>query len=237
MKNSIIVVVVLYLIVGCAPKVSVDLSVTNPPLKYAQEVVILSLTDLVPEAAIFIGSVKVGDAGFTADCDYPVMIEKANIEARKAGGNLLKIRVHDTPDFKSTCHRITADIYYLDDVGALADQVQESAYFDSSASYAMLHIYRSGGTGALLNYKVHLGAQELCRVKANSSQSIIITREGPNELWAKTESKSAVPINIEFGKDYYLRCGVSMGFLVGRPSLTLVDKSTGKAESQAIGDK
>jgi hypothetical protein len=28
-----------------------------------------------------------------------------------------------------------------------------------------------------------------------------------------------------------------MGFLVGRPSLTLVDKSTGKAESQAIGDK
>jgi hypothetical protein len=39
-----------------------------------------------------------------------------------------------------------------------------------------------------------------------------------------------VPIDVVFGKSYYLRCGIKMGALVGRPTLELVDYQTGKAE-------
>jgi hypothetical protein len=46
--------------------------------------------------------------------------------------------------------------------------------------------------------------------------------------------KTEIPIEIEFGKEYYIRCGVSMGAFVGKPSFTLVDNRTGKAEFDAI---
>jgi len=56
-------------------------------------------------------------------------------------------------------------------------------------------------------------------------------------LWAKTEAKSEVPIKIEFGKVYYVRCSISMGAFVGRPKVELVDNARGKREYNAIQQK
>ena len=237
MKKLFFVSIVLLFIVGCAPRVALDIKTTQPPLSYNMEVVVIGLKEVVPESAQYIGTVKVGDSGFTVDCDYPIIIEKAEIEARKSGGNLLKITSHKTPGIMSTCHQITADIYHVEDLTLLGEMAEESAFFDSTANYAMLHVYRTGSAGAFISYKVHLGDRELVPVKHNSEQSIMILQEGPNEIWAQTESRTAIPINVEFGRDYYLRCGITMGLLVGRPSLTLVDKSTGKMEIEALRAK
>ncbi len=229
---------IMILLLGCAPRVTINIDGEQSPLDFREDVWVLNIDETVPEGAQFIGTVKVGDSGFTIDCDYQAVIEKAEMEARKAGGNLIKITEHKLPDLASNCHRITAKIYNLKDI----DQVEfksssESAYFDTTANYALLHVYRPGSSGALLSYTIHLGDIELCRVKAKSYETVMITKEGPNELWAKTESKVAIPVDIEFGKEYYLRCGVSMGIFVGRPSLTLVDNLTGKTEFENLAGK
>jgi hypothetical protein len=58
-----------------------------------------------------------------------------------------------------------------------------------------------------------------------------------NTLWAKTESKVEIPVDIEFGKEYYLRCGMGMGIMVGRPMLQLVDRGQGKLQYNSIKNK
>lgn len=238
MKKTILLFFCFVFLVGCAPRVMVDLSQDQTPLDFRQKVVVLDLPDIVPPNARLIGIVKVGDSGFTFDCDFPVVLEKAEIEARKAGGNLLKITEHKTPDFKSTCHRITAEIYFLENIDQQIFVTNtEPEYFDTTANYALIHIYRKGSYGALVSYMLHLGDTELCRVNVNCQETVMVMPEGPNELWAKTESKLAIPINIEHGKEYYVRCGVSMGLFIGRPTLILVDNRTGKSEFEAKGKK
>ncbi|HPS13955.1 MAG TPA: hypothetical protein PLB87_11800, partial [Prolixibacteraceae bacterium] len=51
---------------------------------------------------------------------------------------------------------------------------------------------------------------------------------------ARTEVKDEIPIEIKFGNEYYIRCGITMGAFVGHPQLELVDKPSGKAEFQSI---
>ena len=64
-----------------------------------------------------------------------------------------------------------------------------------------------------------------------------IKKDGLNTLWAKTEAKSQVPIDIKLGKTYYLRCGIAMGAFVGQPKLELVDSKAGKPEFESFKAK
>jgi hypothetical protein len=116
----------------------------------------------------------------------------------------------------------------------------ETAEIDSAligADYAIINVYRTGGQGALISYDLHLGDSTICRVTNKFCESIKINKDGLNSLWAKTEAKSEVPIDVEFGKVYYVRCSISMGAFVGRPKVEIVDNSTGKREYNAIQQK
>ena len=89
----------------------------------------------------------------------------------------------------------------------------------------------------MIGYDLYLGDSLLCRVKNNSKQEIRIYSKGANKLWAKTESKAEVPIDITMGREYYLRCGIRMGVMVGRPELQLVDSREGQVEYNTIKTK
>lgn len=95
-------------------------------------------------------------------------------------------------------------------------------------------MYRSSPYGLLISYNLHLGDSVIARVPNNFAGEIIIRKEGPDTLWARTESKTDIPIEIGFGKVYYLRCGVKVGIMAGRPDLSLVDATIGKAEYNAV---
>lgn len=100
---------------------------------------------------------------------------------------------------------------------------------------ALLHIYRKNSlAGAAISYDLYLDDDKIFRVSNKSKTTIKITREGLNTLSAKTETKIELPINIEFGKEYYIRCGMKMGALMGRPKIEVVDNSTGKSEFEKI---
>ena len=234
--NILMIFTMLLVLYSCNPKVSTSISKTYPALDYKQEVAVIGLDKAEPKGAERLGQVKLGDTGFSTNCSYDVVIEAAKLEARKVGGNAIKITEHKLPTaLGSTCHRITAIILKVQNVGIYLQKEEEEILPD--VDYAILNVYRYGGTGALVDYDLHLGDSVICRVRNNYKTTIYIKKDGLNTLWAKTESKSEVPIKIEIGKTYYLRCSITMGAFVGRPKLELIDSKTGKGEFESFKAK
>jgi hypothetical protein len=96
---------------------------------------------------------------------------------------------------------------------------------------ALLHIYRRGSMkGAMISYTLHLDDEAIFKVKNNAKTTVSISAAGTHTLWAKTESKTEIPIDIQPGKEYYIRCGIKFGFFVGKPKIEIVDNQTGKTE-------
>ena len=226
--------VCILVLASCAPRITTTISRSYQPLDYREEVIVLGLQDAVPAGAEELGRIKIGDTGFSTNCGWNVVIDKARLEARKVGGNAIKITEHIPPNVMvSTCDRISAIILKVNNFSPVpAKPAIDSALLN--AGYALLHVYRRNGTGFLVNFDLHLGDSVICRVSNKWKTTLHISKDGLNSLWARTESKVEVPVNIKFGKEYYLRCGVTMGAFVGRPKLELVDNQTGKAEFESV---
>jgi len=221
---------------SCNPKISTSISKSYPALDYKQEVVVFGLDQPEPDNAEVLGQVKIGDAGLSTNCGYDIVMDKAKLEARKAGGNAIKIIEHKPPTaMGSTCHRITAKILKVENIENYTPKAEEEVLLN--VDYAILNVYRYSGTGALVSYDLYLGDSVICRVKNNFKTTLHIEKDGLNSLWARTEAKSEVPIDIKMGKTYYLRCEITMGAFVGRPKLELIDSKTGKAEFESFKAK
>jgi hypothetical protein len=234
-RYALLIMPVLFLFSSCNPKITTTISTSYSPLDYKKEVFVFGLNQPDPDNSQVLGQVKIGDTGFSTNCDYEVVIENAKLEARKVGGNAIKIIEHKLPNpLGSTCHRITAKILKVDNIEKIVHKEEEIIL---DMDYAILNVYRLKGPGSLVSYDLYLGDSLLCRVKNNYKTTIRIKKDGLNTLWAKTESKSEVPIDIKMGKTYYLRCGIKMGVLVGRPSLFMVDSYTGASEFETFKAK
>lgn len=219
-------------LVACNPKIATTMSKSYPPLDYREEVVVIGPDGMEPEFFELLGEVKVGDSGFTTNCSFETVLEEAKLAARKAGGNVIKITEHKLPSpLVSSCHRITARILRVENM--LSGKSDEEEYIPG-IEYAVLNVYRYSGPGAVIGYDLHLGDTVLCRVINNFKTTLHITRDGMNTLWAKTESKAEIPVDFEFGRVYYLRCSITIGALLGRPKLELVDAKTGKMEFESF---
>lgn len=232
--NGLLFITVLFLLNSCNPKVSTILSKEIPPIDYREEVIVIGLSEQEPQDSEFIGEVKITDTGFSTKCNYDIVISKAKLEARKAGGNAIKITEHKLPSaMGSSCHRITARILKTD--AAFVKSKVEEPILD--VDYAILNVYRYGGAGSLVSYDLHLGDSVICRVQNNFKTTLHIKKDGMNTLWSKTESKAEVPVNFEMGRTYYLRCGLAMGAFVGKPQLELINYNTGKTEFESFNAK
>src|SRR5665647_156074 len=207
--HSLLFITGLLFLNSCNPKISTSLSKKYPPLDYKQAVLLIGLDQTEPDGAEVLGKVKIGDGGFTTNCSYETVIDKAKMEARKVGGNAIKITEHKLPTaLGSSCHRITVKILRIENIDNYISKVEEEILSD--VDYAILNVYRYGGAGALIAYDLNLGDSVICRVKNNFKTTLHIKKDGLNSLWAKTEAKSEVPIDIKMGKTYYLRCGITM---------------------------
>ena len=105
----------------------------------------------------------------------------------------------------------------------------------SNGEYALLHIYRlPKAVGALMNYNIHIDKEVICRASNNWKTTVKVSTFGIKTLWAKTETKEEVSVDLVPGGVYYLRCSIKMGVLTGRPTLELVDNSIGESEFNSI---
>lgn len=217
-------------LLSCAPKIRTNVYHQFPELDFDQQINLLSQTDPLPSNAAKIGEVKVTDSGASTNCDLELVLDYAKYEARKIGGNLLKITHHQPPGFHSSCHQIEADIYRVDgsEIYSGNDPITADTSSVESLDYALLYVFRpKSNNGSLVRYNLHFGDSMIYRVKNSTREVFKIRKKGLNRIWAKTESLAEVGIDIEFGKEYFLQCGIVGGIMVGRPELELVDKRTG----------
>jgi hypothetical protein len=229
MKKALILPICIFLSLSCAPKVKTNLTSKHASLQYDEDVLVLEKSDSIPASAEILGTVKVGDSGMSTKCNLSQVLAKAKEQARIAGGNSIRIIEHKSPDFMSSCHRILAEVIRLDSESIERITVEDQ-FVDPTMDYSVLHVYRPRGTGGLVSYNLYLGDSLICRVTNKSRYQIRINKTGSTELWAKTESKASIPIELVNGKHYYLRCSVAMGVMVGRPSFELVSEKIGRKE-------
>ncbi|MDR2926684.1 MAG: hypothetical protein LBV41_00540 [Cytophagaceae bacterium] len=224
------------LFASCVPKISTQLIKHYSPIDYREEVAVLNTNDDLPKCYEKIGKVKIRDTGFSTDCEWDAVIDKAKFEARKNGGNVLKVVQYQPPTNSGSCPRIEALILKVDDTATLIAKAEKTT-IHPEADYALLHIYRLGGTGFLVNYDLLLNDEMIWRTGSNKKTTVKVFKEGVGTLRATTEAKREISVNIVFGKEYYIRCGIATGIMIGRPRLEIVDATLGRMEFELIKTK
>lgn len=106
------------------------------------------------------------------------------------------------------------------------------------ADSAVLYVYRPDNyTGFAVVYDLYAGNEKVGKVSNKSKLEVVLKQEGPLEVWAKTEKKVSVFLDVKFGETYYLKCGVATGAWVGHPDLMLVPSIQGEPEYARIKGK
>ena len=117
---------------------------------------------------------------------------------------------------------------------------QSVALQADTSKYALLYVYRPALlTGSLVGFNLHLtnsavNDSVIGRAKNNSKFVVKLYQEGKTQIYAQTESKRFVNIDVKFGKKYYLKCEIAMGLFVGRPKLDLTYPEQGDLDYENV---
>lgn len=99
-------------ITGCGPAVRVsDVEQEVVPREEACEVVMLQQGQHVKPNGEKIGSISIGDTGFSVDCGEQRVTEVLRAQACAAGADAVVVTSWKEPDFWSSCIRAEADFY------------------------------------------------------------------------------------------------------------------------------
>ena len=156
-KLSILLLLAGVFLAGCSPKVVSNVNKDYHALEASAEIVVLGEAEQAPVDAELIGEVKVGDSGFTTkNGSYEDVLALAKDRVRQAGGNVLKITEHKTPDAFSTIHRIKAQILRVENPESLAAEQKKTEDIMNQAhpDYAVIYFSRESGAGPLVTYDV-----------------------------------------------------------------------------------
>ena len=237
MRKYVVLFFIEFVLLGCSPKITSNFTTSHTPLNKDMEVMILDIDAPMPENAEVLGQIKIGDTGFTTkNGNYAAVLNIAKDEARKAGGNVVKITEHKSPDMISSMHRIKAEILRVDDLSVLSGDMSDME-ISTHPDYAVIYFYRESGAGALVNYDVYVEDTKVYRSRPNTNAEVKLYEEGDVEVWAKTEAKEVLPLTVKKGADYYVRTSVSSGIMIGRPRMEIVSAETGREEYESIKDK
>jgi hypothetical protein len=227
------------LFVGCATSISTKLANKNyQKLNDENQIIVLEKEDVLPNNSEFIGDIKIGDSGFTTDCGYNKVVADATNAARNSGANILQITEVKEPNFfGSSCYRIKAKIYRNLNTESLASilekrNLKNKSRLPDESDYALIHFYRPNlGAGALLGYKIKDVNDSIVGRLRNGEKFIYKTKKlGSQSFFGSLETKEEVKINIEKGKEYFVRCSVNMGIVLGRPEINLIENYIGMKE-------
>lgn len=95
---------------------------------------------------------------------------------------------------------------------------------------SLIYVYRpSGFIGGGVHYDVYAGQEKVCNL-VQGGYCQYFGAPGEIEIWGKTESKGTVTVDSKVGQITFVKAGVGMGFLVGRPNFVVVDTALGGTE-------
>ena len=84
--------------------------------------------------------------------------------------------------------------------------------------------------GAAIHYDVYAGKDEVICDLVRGGYCLFYSKPGELELWGKTESRSSITVDVKAGQEHFVKGGLSLGFMVGRPNFTLIDNLIGLEE-------
>lgn len=239
---NVSLLILLFIAIGCSPKIRTSILRSElPGLNKNDEIVVLSENDqniAIPENSQLIGTLKIGDTGFTTDCGYDKIISDAKAEARKMGGNILKISELKKPSrFGSSCFRIKAEVYrnLSNQFTSLLKEYQKNknkSRLPSGADYAKVYFYRPKAPISILaGYKIRMDKDSIiCKIKNGRQCEITIKDFKQYTFWAQAETIDSLQIDIKKGQEYYIRCSANPGFTLVRPYLDLVENRIAREE-------
>jgi hypothetical protein len=101
-----------------------------------------------------------------------------------------------------------------------------------STDKGLVYIYRVPSIkGAAISYDIYANEKPIFTLK-NGGYFPYQTNTGEIEFSASTEAKSAITVDVEAGQTYYIKGSLSVGFLMGRPHLSIVSSDVGGKEIQ-----
>lgn len=114
----------LFLFSSCNTLISTSVSKSYEPVEYTEEVAVFEQNQTIPDNAEILGHMKIDESRFTltSNCTYNVVVNEAKFEARRIGGNAIKITDHIFPSATSSCHKIEADILKIDSSAFIASK-------------------------------------------------------------------------------------------------------------------
>lgn len=100
---------------------------------------------------------------------------------------------------------------------------------------ALVYVYRpSSMVGAVISYNIHVKDKEnedkVIGELVNGSYFTYESKAGEVEFWAQTEAKSSVTLDLKPAQMYCIKGEVGLGFLAGRPHLSIVDDNLCKSQ-------
>jgi len=114
MRKIITCIAIVITIISCSPKLGSAIVYKQPALAPTDIIVVLQQEDNFPNTGIKVGTLSSSDNGISTHCTYKDVIGKLMEMARQNGANILKITEHKAPDMWSTCDRIIATIYRVE---------------------------------------------------------------------------------------------------------------------------
>lgn len=244
MKKIILYTICSFSLFSCTTAVNSKVSNKSfTPLVENEKVYVLKPADQLPVGSTEVGQISIGDSGFTTNCGYDKVISDAKAEAAKAGANVVKLTKIQEPSkgLGSTCYRIKATLYRNDntEVLAAAESASENNYkkkIADNSDFAMIYFYRpSAVTGALMNYTVHdEEGKPIVKIHNGEKFAYKTTKYGPQKFYASLETRDYVDVNVEKGKEYYIKCETKMGITIARPNLFLIDNELGQKSYDLI---
>jgi hypothetical protein len=201
-----------------------------------KDFLVIQENEPLPEGLVHVGRVKIGD-DLRVNCGYEKTIAQATEFAETKGANVMKITELRHPGLASSCYRVDGELYYTDDIQkyiskptAKADSIIASLIPDT-ASYALLYFYRLRNfNGMAVEYVLHVEDSMVYKMQNGNYAVVKVQNKGETTIWARTEKKTKLELNIEHGKVYFVNCSVGMGVLMGHPKLELVETQRGLEE-------
>ncbi len=109
-RKFVFLFVATLLLCGCSASISSSSLKSYSPTPYSQNIDVYNQYDIIQKETELVGTIEYDDTGFSLNCDYSNMISSFIEEARKMGGDAVKIVTMKEPDRRSTCYRGSANV-------------------------------------------------------------------------------------------------------------------------------
>ena len=196
-KFAIIVSLTLIL-TACASTISTTRTSYNvSPTPISEPILVYGIKDALPVNSQNIGTIRIGDSGFSVNCGWEQVIEKAKNACRNMGGNGIQLISVEEPDISSTCYRITANVWKSPQKEYIEKSIEKTGYtevklkeeWNSNGIDAVEGIYETIGANQSAKYTVAIK-------KMNNIEYNIIYLNGAlteyKDIWSAGDLKAKI---------------------------------------------